>query len=69
MLTDDYVEDSNPSGKGHVVVPVIYCCYRHSDLERKYNGPLENVIPTHCESIRGIEESICQSVETAGDWV
>lgn len=66
---DEDPENGDPSGQGNVVGPIIQCQTSDSDFERQDDGPLEDVVPAHGETPRGINETGRVGVETTRDGV
>lgn len=69
ILTDDYPEYGNPASNWNLVCPVVYGSSGNGDFERKHDSPLEDIIPAHSESERGVEETTSKGVETTGNRV
>lgn len=66
---DDDEEDGDPDSNVNIVGPVVESDGADNKLKRQNDGPLEDVVPAHGETPRGVDETGRVSVETTGDRV
>lgn len=64
-LTDYHPEDSYPGSYWNLIRPILYSCASDSDFQRKYDRPLEDVVPTHGEGERRIQESASKCIKAS----
>lgn len=67
--SDDEEEDNNPDSDTDINIPVVDSDTGDNQLEGKDNSPLEDIVPTHGETPRRIDEASRVGVETTRDRV
>ncbi len=66
---DEEKENGNPDTNVDVHAPIADCETGDDEFKRQDNGPLEDVVPTHGETPRRIDEPGRISIETAGNGI
>lgn len=66
---DDDHEDGDPDSNVDVVGPVVEGDGADNKLKRQNDGPLEDIVPAHGETPRGVDEASRVRVETTRDRV
>lgn len=66
---DDDEEDGDPDSEGYVVGPVVQGDATDNKLKRQDNGPLEDIVPAHGKTPRGVDETSRVCVEATRDRV